>query len=375
MSVQACELELLGKADIQNPSPPQRLVQRLRGDSQARTTESLTLLVAREADQSGALLHRFTVLQRVALHLGILGTFLHLLGAMGGEFFKGEEVNKAAFEVFFDTLATAFLTSVYGLSLWFITAFVAAMMRSRQRVYLEVIEDLCLGVQAVFVRAEKGDEDTIAKLDDVNRVVGGLATEIRNQSFTFASTMKEVAHQLNFMAPLSNTLNEIKNSLNTMDRHLRAADASAKIDVGEMQAFHREVHRLHAEMMKKANDESLATQLSETLRVTTRDFATAILGDLRSVDDSLKSVAKELKRRIASPNAPTIVVEPDLQSRAMLGIFGVGGLIILLMIVLAWNQSSQSDAINQLLQHLEKSTPAAQTKHQTSVNTTHPEMP
>jgi hypothetical protein len=159
---------------------PIRMVQQVCKEARDRRFDSAANLVLAYRDEAADDLFRLQNLQKIALWLGILGTFLGLLVALQQEGATAEPGDAALLRLvrsMYGGLYTAFGASVAGLEVAILLGVVVLVLRRQQEAYFAALEDATLTVLSVARHSINRDE-VLAELEVVGSAVGGLAARV-----------------------------------------------------------------------------------------------------------------------------------------------------------------------------------------------------
>jgi hypothetical protein len=156
------------------------MVQQVCKEARDRRFDSAANLVLAYRDEAADDLFRLQNLQKIALWLGILGTFLGLLVALQQEGATAEPGDAALLRLvrsMYGGLYTAFGASVAGLEVAILLGVVVLVLRRQQEAYFAALEDATLTVLSVARHSINRDE-VLAELEVVGSAVGGLAARV-----------------------------------------------------------------------------------------------------------------------------------------------------------------------------------------------------
>lgn len=194
-------VRLEGRLVPNNPSTPLRgpirLVQHVCKEAADRRFESAGNLVQPYRDEALEDVFRLQNLQKIALWLGILGTFVGLLVALQERAVgapDGDELLRMVDEMY-GGLFISFTASVAGLEVAIILGFLVMLLRKRHEGYLTSLEAAALTVLSVARHCINRDE-VLAELTQVSSVVRDLGTRVHTHTTVMGEALMKVREQL-----------------------------------------------------------------------------------------------------------------------------------------------------------------------------------
>lgn len=177
------------------PAPgPIRLFQQICKEARDRRFESAANLVQPYRDEASEELFRLQNLQKIALWLGILGTFLGLLVALrqsGGGEAGSDAALTAMVEQMYGGLFVSFTASVAGLEVAIILGFVMLLLRKRQELCFTQLEGAAVTLLSAARHAINHDE-LIVEFSQVSTSVRDLAGHVYEQTRALADRLDAV---------------------------------------------------------------------------------------------------------------------------------------------------------------------------------------
>lgn len=208
-------LELLPTTSKHHESTMIRLINHIVDDARDRKFESGDVMMRIYKEEIISQLFKINSAQKIALRLGILGTFIGLIIAfMNLSNISNIDEN---FEEITSALQYAFSTSIAGLLTSIILALNSILLNKRQEKYFKIMEEATQVTIALARNSINKDtfmadfEQMRMSLDGVQRGVNDQQIEIKNQT----NTIKEGLHSLqiskkNFDEYFSNIAEEMK---------------------------------------------------------------------------------------------------------------------------------------------------------------------
>lgn len=249
------------------PPGPLRIFQQVCKEARDRRFESASALVQPYRDEATEDLFRLQNLQKIALWLGILGTFVGLLMALdesAGSAPQGDTDLLARVQEMYDGLFVSFTASVAGLEVAIILSAALLLLRRRQERCFSVMEGAVVTLLSAARHAINHD-DFIHEFTQVNTTVRQLANRTR-----------DLADRLNGVeARLRDQNDRIDTGLQ------RVAAAGAELDQFLRSASDAE-HRFLADMGELFEAASFR-DLARTLREGSREVGEQLVGRLDEI--------------------------------------------------------------------------------------------
>ena len=174
-----------------------RLFQRICKEAKDRKFESSIYLVQPYREEFMERVHEITNLQRIALRLGIFGTFLGLILAISqlATFQQDHQSFEQSFSVLFGNLYTSFSASVAGLEVSIFHSFLLMTLQRKQKVYFQQMEYTTLTMLSVVGNClNKGDFLTECK--QVYNLVNELDNKIYDHGKSISIAVKGVENKI-----------------------------------------------------------------------------------------------------------------------------------------------------------------------------------
>lgn len=164
-----------------------RLFQRIVMEAKDRQFESSIALVQPYQDESYEKIIQLSYFQKLALRLGILGTFLGLILAIKELAEQGisDDITELI-RALFDDLYLAFSTSVAGLEVAILLGVLLAFLQRKQKRYFQKMEDAVLTMLSIARNAINKDEF----LSEFSQIYG-LMNELSNKIYDYNQSVKK----------------------------------------------------------------------------------------------------------------------------------------------------------------------------------------
>jgi len=204
--------------------------------------DSLSLVEALRGDGLGDLL-RIQTIQRIAVQLGILGTFAGLivalarLGERGGTLLEPNVLGELL-----GAVHIAFSTSIAGLEVAIILGAVVIVVRHRQEAFWRDLETACATLVSL-ARHSINRDDFLVELEQVRSVVHQLSERVREQSLEMEAQTDVIRSGLGRLASVKLEL----------DSFLKQVHGEQALVLAEMQSVYQLISpRLVAAELKQA---------------------------------------------------------------------------------------------------------------------------
>jgi hypothetical protein len=240
------------------PPSPLRIFQQICKEARDRRFESASTLVQPYRDEATEDVFRLQTLQKIALWLGILGTFVGLLMALResrGTAPDGDAALLARVQEMYDGLFISFTASVAGLEVAIILSAALLLLRKSQERCFAVMEGTAVTLLSAARHAINHD-DFIQEFATVNTTVRELANRVHQQTRDIADRLNGVELRLHDQNERIDTgLQRLAGAQDEFDRFLRNVS----------NAEHRFLTDL-AELFEAASFRDLARTLHEGTR-------------------------------------------------------------------------------------------------------------
>jgi hypothetical protein len=194
------EETILPNNPSQPPPGPIRLFQHICKEARDRRFDSGSTLVQPYREEAMEDLFRLQNLQKIALWLGILGTFLGLLVVLEQHDVTpagaaGEAEIMQVVERMYGGLYVSFTASVAGLEVAIVLGFLLQLLRKRQEAYFAQLESAVVTLLSV-ARHSINRDDFLAEFSQVNTAVRDLTRRVYEQTRELGEELQSVHQQL-----------------------------------------------------------------------------------------------------------------------------------------------------------------------------------
>jgi hypothetical protein len=181
-----------------NPTVPPlamtRLFQHICKEARDRRFDSSINLIQPYREEALEDVFKLQNLQKIALWLGILGTFVGLLLALSAGQFGGSPDDRTFLTLIqgmFDGLFVSFSASIAGLEAAVLLGFFLLFLRKRQETYFTSMETATVTMLSVARHAENRD-DVVSELTQVSTMVGQLSDRVHEQTKALDQRLKQL---------------------------------------------------------------------------------------------------------------------------------------------------------------------------------------
>ena len=164
-----------------------RLFQKIIMEAKDRQFESSVSLVQHYQEESYEKILQISNLQKMALRLGILGTFIGLLGAIKN--LTSQSLSGEITEIIgdlFSSLYLAFSTSIAGLEVSILLGILLSILYRKQKIYFRLMEDAVITMLSSARNSINKDEF----LTEFNQIYS-LTNELSNQIYDYNESVKK----------------------------------------------------------------------------------------------------------------------------------------------------------------------------------------
>ncbi|HBL31914.1 MAG TPA: hypothetical protein DD490_34260 [Acidobacteria bacterium] len=226
--------------------------------------------------REGALgdLLRIQTVQKIALQLGILGTFAGLILAMQELSGAGQNLMEASsLNLLFGALHVSFATSVAGLEVAIVLAVALLVVRRRQERYFHNMESACATLTSL-ARSSIIQDEFLVELEQTRSTLAQVGDRIREQT-------REVEVQT---GAIRSGLNDLAGLRTDFDSFLEKIRQEQGVVVAEMKSVYELI-----------SPRRVADELRQSLEAANRQLATSFREDLRSSLSELGQVNTALQ--------------------------------------------------------------------------------
>ena len=268
-------------------------------EAKDRRFDSAVVLMDPYKEESVSSLFKINVIQKSALHLGILGTFIGLISAFA-ELGIGTDTTSLLDEII-PSLEYAFTTSIAGLLAAILISFFVLLVRRNQDAFFKHMEDATNSLLALARNANNRD-DFFSEFTQINDSVKDLDGKVYDQT-------QEVKVQT---LAIKNGLSRLKDVNGRFDVFLKDLSEKEKVLLEEVHQFH-----------KILSPKSISEQLEKSLNQSVEGIATSLenhIGNkikkineldksVKLINGSLEIVAKNLEEQQAALQSSVTKVE------------------------------------------------------------------
>lgn len=282
----------------QNPSREKGILQVYKQViRQARDREfpQVSLLADPLREECTGELYQIQSLQRLALHLGILGTFAGLILALGELAGSVEEIlDTARFAPLFSALNVAFSTSLAGLQSAVLLGGLIMSVRKRQEAVLRTA-DASLTSFLLLARNALNRDDFLSEFSQVRRAVSALGEKMEHQN-------GELELQTNHIRQGLDRLGQIRADFNRMLSDLRL----------EQSRILKETREAYEFLSPKGLSEELGKHLDSASReasLKVEEAAAALAARFAPLEQMIDKMAGMIEQDLEAKQQRTLIQE------------------------------------------------------------------
>ena len=294
------------------PPGPIRLFQQICKEARDRRFESASTLVQPYRDEAIEAVFQLQNLQKIALWLGILGTFLGLLIALRESGAGAPGTSDAALnglvQQLYGGLFVSFTASVAGLEVAIILGFVLLLLRKRQELYFEQLETTVVTLLSA-ARHSINRDDFMVEFSQVNTAVRDLANRINEQTKALTDRLNGVDSRLQEQNQRIDTgLERLAGARGEFERFLREVSDTEHEFIGDLAelfeaASFKDLARAIRDGAQEAGEQlserldkitSRSTAQLETFNTSVQDLASAVEAQSRDFAASVDALKREV---------------------------------------------------------------------------------
>ena len=300
-----------------------RLFRRICKEAKDRKFESSIYLVQPYREEFMERVHEITNLQRIALRLGIFGTFLGLILAISqlATFQQDHQSFEQSFSVLFGNLYTSFSASVAGLEVSIFLSFLLMTLQRKQKVYFQQMEDTTLTMLSVVGNClNKGDFLTECK--QVYNLVNELDNKIYDHGKSISIAVKGVENKVQHQTErIQKGIDELVQSRDKLTNFLNQLNQTQDTFLRKNQAEYDQIFKQFSETQKALIDE--AKKIHDLLSI--KDIAIQLRGSLidagNYISESINNTEKTIdSQTTAIQKGMNNLAETQLQFEHFLGV-------------------------------------------------------
>lgn len=313
----------------QNPSTQVtmiRLFQHILKEAKDRKFESSVLVMQPYREESMGNLLRLQTIQKTALHLGILGTFIGLIGALKELKVEMGGILNMSFDSLFHSLHIAFGTSVAGLEVAIGVAALTMLVQKKQEAYFRSMEEATVTIVSLARNSINKDElfnelgQIRHSMDQLTERVYGQSQEVVTQTNEIQKGIQKLSDtRMKFDEFLANikkqqdqVIGEMKVMYNILSPEKISEHLKSSLEKATEHISSAVSHKMEQELSALKNVNSILTKLNEALDKTHSQFTDQ--EKLREKQNTelvqTKSDFNEALQKVAETNAK-IVEEAD----------------------------------------------------------------
>jgi len=286
-----------------NPTQPPpamvRLFQHIIKEARDRRFESSVSVIQPFREELLEDLFQLQNLQKIALWLGILGTFVGLLLAISSADLNSPDF-LAIVQKMFAGLIVSFSASLAGLQVAVFIGILQLLLRKAQERYSMVVETAVLTMLSLARNAINKD-DFLAEFSQITATIEALTNKVHAQtaetSHELQATREEIAAQT---AAITGGVNRLQEARGTFDGFLSSLGESQSTFIQDVRNVYDTISLKHlGETLQGAVGESART-MAETVNASSRQIASRLFDFNASVDTLSQALETQAHQSIDS---------------------------------------------------------------------------
>lgn len=252
-----------------------RLFHHVIKEAATRRYDSSVLVMQPYRDETFSFIITLQSLQRIALQLGILGTFIGLILALSELDFSGElDVMRGSMGRLIDSLHFAFSTSIAGLEVAVLVGLIIMWVRKKQLAYFHTMERATIELLSIVRNIYIGDR-AIAEFQEVNERINSLERRIEHQQ-------EVIRHQ---SETLDGGIRQLIQTRGEFDSFLRGITTTQKLFIAEMQG-------IYDLLSPKKVSEQLESGLNAAVQQVANTFDATLSESMQGLTELQSSIAQ-----------------------------------------------------------------------------------
>jgi len=293
-----------------NPSDPPlgmiRLFQHICKEAKDRRFESSVAVVQSYREEPLEDIFRLQNLQKIALWLGILGTFIGLLIAIrSGDLNKveGGEAFLAIIRQMFDGLFISFSASLAGLEVAVILGFFLLLLRKRQEVYFKNMESAAVTMLSL-ARNSINKDDFLAEFSQITTTVGELSDRVFEQTKDLSERIVGIHKQIKDQTDQIRTgIGKLSTANAQFDGFLKQISESQDQFIGDVKGIYDVISLKNLGATLNASIGVAGKQIADTLGSNVNQMAGQLArfnGSVTALSSTLQNQAGEAAKSMKS---------------------------------------------------------------------------
>jgi hypothetical protein len=300
-----------------------RLFRRICKEAKDRKFESSIYLVQPYREESIEKVQAISDWQRIALRLGIFGTFLGLILAISqlATFQQDNQSFEQSFSVLFGNLYTSFSTSVAGLEVSIFLSFLLIALQRKQKIYFQKMEEATVTMLSMARNCVNKD-DFLTEFKQVYNLVNELDNKIYDHGKSISIAVKGVENKVQHQTErIQKGIDELVQSRDKLTNFLNQLNQTQDKFLRKNQAEYDQIFKQFSETQKALIDE--AKKIHDLLSI--KDIAIQLRGGLidagNYISESINNTEKTINSQTtAIQKGMNRLAETQLQFEQFLGV-------------------------------------------------------
>ncbi len=298
------------------PTPAMiRLFQHICKEAKDRRFESSVNVIQPYREEALEDIFKLQNLQKIALWLGILGTFIGLLLAIQvqslGASQKGDDFLQLINRMF-EKLFISFSASLAGLETAVILGFLLLLLRKRQEVYFKSMESAVVGMLSLARNAINRD-DFIAEFNQISTSVSQLRDSVYDQTKEYSERLREVQKGIKDQTEhIQSGISKLSNASLEFDGFLNSITNTQKEFIDDVKSVYDVISLKN---MSAALHESViqaGSHISQALNGNVKEIST----QLASFNNSITGLSRILERQAREASAAAKGIENKIKAQS-----------------------------------------------------------
>lgn len=267
-----------------------RLFRRICKEAKDRKFESSIYLIQPYREESIDTVHGISNLQKIALRLGIFGTFVGLILAIS-ELAQSDlnNLDNESFSPFinqlFDNLYISFSTSISGLEVAIFISFLLMVLRNKQKIYFREMEEAVITMLSVARNSINNDE-FLAEFKQVSRIVKQLETKIYDHAKNIQTSVQNVENQvLSQTEQIKEGIDELVLAKSKFDSFLTELSSIQKTFIDETKSVYDLI-----------SIKNISTELRNTIIESGSNVAESVRETENTIESQTKAIAQGMNQ-------------------------------------------------------------------------------
>jgi predicted nucleic acid-binding Zn-ribbon protein len=272
---------------------PIRLIDHVANEAMISKFDSGVNLIQPYQNESLEVIFKLQNYQKIALWVGIAGTFIGIIGAISSEIIAGLEKDFfRTITLMFDSLAISFSASLAGLVSAIVIGWFILIIRKKQEIYFKNME----GVVTIILTAARKSKNKDKYLSDIDKLKEDL-TESRSVVVDLQQSILRMQQSINqIQQQIVSQNNQIQKSID------RFIVSNEKLN-GVVSQTEHELKAAHDSIALKATLEASIKNAGEQMSVALSQQVSALTGQMNRFRESADLLNESVRKYSAQTNS------------------------------------------------------------------------